>query len=82
MTTEFKIIHQNIKSITRIGYDEKEAWFELQVIKLDADQSESKLKIVRFDWNVARAIHHFIDTKEPNMDSFQLHKFPEDLESI
>lgn len=78
MTTEFKIIHQNLKSITRIGYDEKEAWFELQVIKLDADNSEAKMKIVRFDWVVARAIEDFIETKEPNEFSFQLAQFPED----
>lgn len=62
MTTVFKttIISNKDSRVIRMGFDEHEAWFEIQAINVEPQSGIAKLKILRIDMSEADAICNFI----------------------
>lgn len=62
--------------ILRMSFDEREAWFEVQSINVQSDTGKAKLKLFRFDCEVARLMVKFIKDTEKQfkdrIDEFNL----------
>jgi hypothetical protein len=60
------IISNRDSRVLRMGFDEREAWFEIQVININSQIGETKYKALRFDYTEAEQIINFITITKRN----------------